>query len=639
MRDYLITNGIVSVCISFMKNGKKKKTPRLILENLTNNNPLMPNIFSNLSKAKNDILEAPILYAIYEPDEYSESEEEYITPTKPKKKKRRGLRRKTKMIKGDISNQRPGIDPIFLFTRIQLRRLEANDIVLMTDEQLYNYFPLIVAMIRDMTGSINLYKNRPVNKYLTKVWNELASALVDRIHIDSYLGNLISWMEEKNLGLSMKMYRRYDMLTWRRIEIFHVSNILTDSKQFWNMLGDNIFDYFEGERITDINIMDPFEPNCRILTIEIVKSYSKYKGGILIESVGVNNKEETIHSKFWFCRGGDKRKDLLIMQMFNLFNDIWRHSSLNTEDIPYAFTYNIIPLCTKYSIQEYINDSETMSYYRWDTLASLNTTNLNKFMRSSVGAFVSCWILGIRDRTQDNMHIKERNTFINDNIGYIFNSKNNIHDAPRFAINPLMRAELVKMGEWAKFKRLCAESFLILRDQSSLIINTCDYLFTPIYGKDMKEVRSFLFSSFMLDRSPTAAYSDIKAKCEKGAKSLLQKIKIRRTRMVQKFANSDDYTQDFDDGHNKKRRNTSRLFGSRKKKKYLTDGTSTIDSEDEITIREHPDDARSEDSGQSLDVIHEDSSLDSERTNSANSRWNRHKKPRKSSRKRSKSPF
>lgn len=65
------------------------------------------------------------------------------------------------------------------------------------------------------------------------------------------------------------------------------------------------------------------------------------------------------------------------------------------------------------------------------------------------GSYVACWILGIRDRHQDNMMIKDDDTFFHIDFGFIFNDAPGF-DAPIFSIPRGVKQNLTAKYELEK---------------------------------------------------------------------------------------------------------------------------------------------------------------------------------------------
>jgi len=266
-----------------------------------------------------------------------------------------------------------------------------------------------------------------------------------------------------------------------------------------------------------------------------------------------------------FKKGGDLRKDMFSTVLFRLFNLFWQNSPFREEERPFIYTYKIMPLSSDLGIVEFVPNCEPTTNFDWKQLNNMSDTDRRQFILSAAGAYVTSWVLGIRDRHQDNMLIKDGTIFFNIDFEHIFNQKTKFNDAPRFAIHSKMKRYLEQQGEWEKFKNICAEAFLVLQNHSSIIIQICSYLFESSIYKDFQSMRQFLNASLMLDRSPKSSFQAIKILCEKGAASLFKHIKfmthvfnINSKQKTNKDSEIDDEDENESDLNDSERKNSNR---------------------------------------------------------------------------------
>lgn len=136
-----------------------------------------------------------------------------------------------------------------------------------------------------------------------------------------------------------------------------------------------------------------------------------------------------------YKRGDDLRQDYAVQTMFFIFNRLWALSSMHDKPFIHQYKYvvaickfttnsRIVPMGSKMGVLEFVSGCQGSGQYQWYIRFSifshsrrkkLNSTlkgSLSKedkytFILSMAGSYIGCWVLGIRDRHQDNMMIKD----------------------------------------------------------------------------------------------------------------------------------------------------------------------------------------------------------------------------------------
>lgn len=80
----------------------------------------------------------------------------------------------------------------------------------------------------------------------------------------------------------------------------------------------------------------------------------------------------------------------------------------------------------------------------------METSEKNMFLASLAGSVVAGYVLGIRDRHQDNMLIKDRHIFFHIDFGHLWN-QGPLVDAPRVAIPIRLKANLKEVCDFSTF--------------------------------------------------------------------------------------------------------------------------------------------------------------------------------------------
>jgi len=197
----------------------------------------------------------------------------------------------------------------------------------------------------------------------------------------------------------------------------------------------------EGESVDITHVQHPkYEDLCytRITVLKIFKSQAKPK----LLQFDLNNGT----TELWIYKSGDNLySDSLIMRLFIIFNEIWRNLDINFEyqyhksklkSIVRNITYCVYPnegLMNKDGFIEYIeclgveglwnrNSLIRKTQYKFNEFSTMSSGGMSLVERcaSSIGSFISCYLLGIGDRHQGNMLITPNGHMFNIDFGYIF---------------------------------------------------------------------------------------------------------------------------------------------------------------------------------------------------------------------------
>jgi len=180
-------------------------------------------------------------------------------------------------------------------------------------------------------------------------------------------------------------------------------------------------------------------------------------------------------------------------------------------------------------------------------------------LRSAVGAYISCYVLGIKDRNFSNILVSTSVgrdlMFIILNLEYCFNTKEAYQNAPPFAITPAIKQAFIDKDIWELFISLCQEAFLILQSQALTIINTCVNLFDPLSYPDDETIRSLLLQTLMIHTNPEQTMDKIMDDIE------------RSVNEWEDFVKNVDTTPDVKDDGKKKKKKDDDLYKDIKVKK------------------------------------------------------------------------
>jgi len=99
--------------------------------------------------------------------------------------------------------------------------------------------------------------------------------------------------------------------------------------------------------------------------------------------------------------------DMTCFCMFRVFNYLWRHSFIPKAFKPCALDLEVLPAGHKFGFMEYVENSEPAANYDWDKLYKCDEKQLQVFLRTAAGSMIAGHVLGIGDRHQDNIMLRE----------------------------------------------------------------------------------------------------------------------------------------------------------------------------------------------------------------------------------------
>jgi len=132
----------------------------------------------------------------------------------------------------------------------------------------------------------------------------------------------------------------------------------------------------------------------------------------ILDSMGIEHSETMPeHVRPWptrlLLKPDTVANDMLCFRMFRLFNYLWRHSFIPNAFKPYALDLEVLPAGPQFGIMEFSENSHPAAHYNWDKLYSCNQEQLHVFLRSAAGSIIAGHVLGIGDRHQDNIMLRE----------------------------------------------------------------------------------------------------------------------------------------------------------------------------------------------------------------------------------------
>ncbi len=337
----------------------------------------------------------------------------------------------------------------FLYKLNFFRVIDEEYLSLCPKSELVWYLPLIIKTLnhskQQLADGLKLELNEDSQQHLI-------STLLAHVKESQYLAQTAFWMQETN------MIRAKDFPNLEWVAGLRFQNSLKFYRELYNASGNPPE---KGTVIKDLDILDPIYEeesggNNVVTEVTVKKVFSSKAKPLLLEMKYKNADKKP--NFFIFKKGDDLRQDLLVQVMFFVFNTLWKNS--NMPSIPFIYQYKIIPMGFDIGAVEFVQPCESLQTFDWTKIKTLSPEEKRTLFCSAAGSYVAGWVLGIRDRHQDNMMMRNNCLFFHIDFGKVFNEKPTI-DAPRFAIATEMKLNLGD-NDWEEFKQICADAFTIL---------------------------------------------------------------------------------------------------------------------------------------------------------------------------------
>jgi len=208
---------------------------------------------------------------------------------------------------------------------------------------------------------------------------------------------------------------------------------------------------------------------------------------------------------------------------FSVFNELWENSNIDAK--PFIYTYKCLPIMEKFGIIQYVPNVKSVLAFNWKILPQLNKTHKEQFICSLAGSVLAAFILGIRNRHQDNMLIKDNHIFFNIDVGGHLWNNGPLLDAPRMAIPTEVRTVALTVEEWNHFEQILLDGFGVLHKSGELITTVSVTLFKKIGNVDI--IGEFLRgnNSLMLGLNLVQAQQRLKQMLEQSLTSVIKALK------------------------------------------------------------------------------------------------------------------
>ena len=295
---------------------------------------------------------------------------------------------------------------------------------------------------------------------------------------------------------------------------------------------------------------DPINGNKNVQQIEVKKIFTSNAKPYLLDCYvhdtnSINDVK--LSSSFILKQGDDLRKDAAVLKMFEFMNHLWKHSNLKyIESYVKSLTYKCIPMGPDIGIIEQIPNCielNKISTLKSSLKGPSNIAKYNNLVATAAGAYIAAYVMGIRDRHDDNILIRTTDdecTLFHIDFGYMFGDKVMSLDAAKLAITSDLKKifDINKFG-WNDFIHTCISAWLILRQNANELIDYARVVFAFLY--ETNQIEMFLRQSLKLDiTNDQIATKYIHDKLKNAPKQLKTKMKNLVHGFAQKIKSSNN---------------------------------------------------------------------------------------------------
>jgi len=283
------------------------------------------------------------------------------------------------------------------------------------------------------------------------------------------------------------------------------------------------FPLTKGERYTDLDLVDPVWQAGTVTSVEVTKVFLSGHNPCLLQLTYAS----PIPPRSIMFKDDDIRPDMMVSVIFDVFNTLWRGSGLKSR--PELVTFKVVPASPSFGFMEFVENSVPLREYDVNSIQNYTEEEMDLFLATAAGGYIGGFLLGIRDRHEDNLMIKDNNKFFQLDFKHAFNNKTFGIDGCRFAISKRLknaieaRIFIDKVSRWDNFKDRTAACYLVLRRNSQIIIQLSRLLFNELFSDSQIELE--MLRGFYLDRTEEQAVEHIKNLIEMGVISVKRMMK------------------------------------------------------------------------------------------------------------------
>ncbi|XP_059573268.1 phosphatidylinositol 4,5-bisphosphate 3-kinase catalytic subunit alpha isoform-like [Alligator mississippiensis] len=216
-----------------------------------------------------------------------------------------------------------------------------------------------------------------------------------------------------------------------------------------------------------------------------------------------------------FKNGDDLRQDMLILQVIQIMENIWQNQGLDIRMLPYG----CLSIGNCVGLIEVVRSSHTIMQIQCSGglkgALQFNSHTLHQWLRdrnkgkkydaaidlftsSCAGYCVATFILGIGDRHNSNIMVKDDGQLFHIDFGHFLDHRKKKFGYKRERVPFILTQdfliviskgtqECTKTWEFERFQEMCCKAYVAIRQRANLFIN----LFSMMLGSGIPELQSF----------------------------------------------------------------------------------------------------------------------------------------------------
>ncbi|XP_007440306.1 phosphatidylinositol 4,5-bisphosphate 3-kinase catalytic subunit alpha isoform-like isoform X1 [Python bivittatus] len=216
-----------------------------------------------------------------------------------------------------------------------------------------------------------------------------------------------------------------------------------------------------------------------------------------------------------FKNGDDLRQDMLTLQIIRIMESMWQNQGLDLRMLPYGClsigdcvglievvksSYTIMQIQCKGGLKGALQfNSNALHHWLKDKNKGEGyDAAIDLFTRSCAGYCVATFILGIGDRHNSNIMVKDDGQLFHIDFGHFLDHKKKKFGYKRERVPFVLTQdfliviskgvqECTKTKEFERFQEMCYKAYLTIRQHANLLIN----LFSMMLGSGLPELQSF----------------------------------------------------------------------------------------------------------------------------------------------------
>jgi len=329
----------------------------------------------------------------------------------------------------------------------------------------------------------------------------------------------------------------------------NVSSALENSKRLgflkWDAFPLNQFVHKQNRRKVkkgyileaEHRVFHPFQPNVVIAKSHVETVFKTNSKPVLL-SVLAEGKSRRPPIKIIMKQGDDFRQDVACMLVFRLFNHIWRESGIKHGNVPVrCHEYYTVATGINVGAIEYVENCIPLAEIQ--KMGSFSSDKIERLISTGAGSYIAAFLLGVRDRHDENIMIRQDGTMFHIDFGRAFGDAV-LMDASSFAITKGFRDAIGVENYNSHFVGCCLKAFRTLRQPKNvdLLRGMVPTMFSAIHNAD--KIVNFLERTLMLKKDLESATMKFKKKIESAPDSYRTRFKNTMHKLAQATKGADN---------------------------------------------------------------------------------------------------